>query len=312
MVFIITVYRIAYNYAATYCQDPTQMNSLRSAIMPRTNLAASLGCGLSLNTASRVPWCKYSLRDDCITMLSCVWACNQSYVWQNAKQDKPLGKHKIQTRRGRPLNPHDIMSALTDAQINLLCHDPAAIILSAPEYSDKVIRITNELVVKFGQHVTIQEFRNQQTAQQRLDADVDGSRATWRWTNIWEVAFSKTEDLQLWLNRRSPNSEHKPNLCCYPLAMCHLDLNPRNLMVDGSRIYVLDWSAAGYFPRLLKHTLYQFLLRDLSFFNIVEPFLIPLSNEESDEAKIVTEILRCSQIHVFREAKVSRKARLGA
>ncbi|KAL6705403.1 hypothetical protein ACN47E_007052 [Coniothyrium glycines] len=64
------------------------------------------------------------------------------------------------------------MTTLTDAEITSLCHDPVTIILSAPECSNKVVRITNSLAVKFGQYVTAQEFTNQQIAQRRLDANI--------------------------------------------------------------------------------------------------------------------------------------------
>ncbi|OCL07411.1 hypothetical protein AOQ84DRAFT_59380 [Glonium stellatum] len=243
------------------------------------------------------------------------------------------------------------MSTLTDDQIISLCHDPATTILSAPQCSNKVVRITDSLAVKFGHFVTAQEFRNQQIAQRRLDADIVNVPTAYRfvqkeeigyivmdyvdgdtldleatkpgslgggpvsgvlWPEHEEVEFLEIDDLQLWLNRHSPSSEHTPNIRRHALSMCHLDFNPRNIMVDGSRIYLIDWSAAGYFPRFFEHILYQFLPRDLSFFNLIKPFLAPLSDEELESAKIVVETLRHSQFHVFPGAKVSQRARIGA
>jgi serine/threonine protein kinase len=207
------------------------------------------------------------------------------------------------------------MSALTDDRIISLCHDPATTILSAPQCSNKVVRITDSLAVKFGHFVTAQEFRNQQVAQQRLDADIVNVPKAYRfvqkeeigyivmdyvdgdtldlvsakkmaedlgkvlgyihqqgatkpgplgggpvsgvlWPEHEEVEFLETDDLQLWLNRRAPSSRHKLDLCRHALSMCHMDFNPRNIMVDGSRIYLIDWSAAGYFPRFFEHILY--------------------------------------------------------
>jgi aminoglycoside phosphotransferase (APT) family kinase protein len=250
------------------------------------------------------------------------------------------------------------MTALTDAQIISLCRESAAPLLSAPECSNKVVRITDRLVVKFGYFVTAQEFRNQQIAKQRLDADIVNVPTAYRfvqeggvgyivmdyvngdtlnlasarnmaaklgavldhihqqrgtipgslggglvsgvlWPEHEEVEFSKTEDLELWLNRPSSNLEHKLDLRCHTLSMCHMDFNPRNIIVDGSRIYVVDWSAAGYFPRFFEHILYQFVPQDLGFFNLMEPFLAPLSEKEREIATTVTKILRYNQIHVL-------------
>ncbi|KAF2254351.1 kinase-like protein [Trematosphaeria pertusa] len=263
------------------------------------------------------------------------------------------------------------MSALTNDRIISLCHDPATTILSAPQCSNKVVRITDSLAVKFGHFVTAQEFKNQQVAQRRLDADIVNVPTAYRflqkeeigyivmdyvdgetldlasaenmaeelgnilgyihqqgatkpgslgggpvsgvlWPEHEEVEFSETDDLQLWLNRRSPSLGHRLDLRRHALSMCHLDFNPRNIMVDGSRIYLIDWSAAGYFPRFFEHILYQFLPRDLSFFNLLRPFLAPLSDEELESAKIVVETLRHSQFHIFPGAKVSQRARIGA
>jgi hypothetical protein len=64
------------------------------------------------------------------------------------------------------------MTALTDDQNVSLCHSPASTVLSEAGCSNKVIRITESLVVKFGHFVTIHKFKNQQVAQQRLSAGI--------------------------------------------------------------------------------------------------------------------------------------------
>ncbi|KAF2790767.1 hypothetical protein K505DRAFT_419614 [Melanomma pulvis-pyrius CBS 109.77] len=263
------------------------------------------------------------------------------------------------------------MSTLTDDEIISRCHDSATTILSAPQCSNRVVRITDSLVAKFGHFITAQEFRNQQVAQQYLDAGivnvptahrfiqkgeigyiimdyVDGDTLDLAsakpmaaelakvlghihqlgatrpgplgggpvsgvlWPEHEEVEFSNPDDLQHWFNRRSPNSEHTLNLQRHALSMCHLDFNPRNIMVNGRRIYLIDWSAAGYFPRFFEHILYQFLPQDLGFFNLLSPFLAPLSDEELESATMVVETLRHSQFHIFPGAKVSQRARIGA
>ncbi|KAF1972042.1 hypothetical protein BU23DRAFT_645366 [Bimuria novae-zelandiae CBS 107.79] len=64
------------------------------------------------------------------------------------------------------------MSSFTDDHIVSLCHNPMTTILSSPLCLNKVARISNDVAVKFGQFVTVQEFKNQQIAQQSLDSDI--------------------------------------------------------------------------------------------------------------------------------------------
>jgi Ser/Thr protein kinase RdoA (MazF antagonist) len=96
------------------------------------------------------------------------------------------------------------------------------------------------------------------------------------WPEHEEVEFLKADDLQHWFNRRSPSSQVRLDLECHVLFMCHLDFNPRNIIFDGRRIYLIDWSAAGYYPRFFEHILYQFFPQDLSFIHFLRPFLAPL------------------------------------
>ncbi|KAF2466919.1 uncharacterized protein BDR25DRAFT_161197, partial [Lindgomyces ingoldianus] len=78
------------------------------------------------------------------------------------------------------------------------------------------------------------------------------------WPEHEEVEFSEPDDLQLWLNLRSPSPVHTLNLRRHTLSMCHLDFNPRNIIVNGNCIHLVDWSAAGYFPRFFEHIVYRF------------------------------------------------------
>jgi serine/threonine protein kinase len=119
------------------------------------------------------------------------------------------------------------------------------------------------------------------------------------WPEHEEVEFTETNDLQLWLDRRSTYSQRKLDIRRHTLSLCHLDFDTRNIIVDGSCIYLIDWSAAGWFPRYFEHILYQFLPRDFGFYKALEPFLAPLSNEERESAKIVVETLHYSQFHIL-------------
>jgi serine/threonine protein kinase len=250
------------------------------------------------------------------------------------------------------------MAALTDDQIVSLCHNPASTVLSEAGCSNKVVRITEGQVVKFGHYVTIHEFKNQQVAQQRLSAGIVNVPAAYRffkkerigyivmdyvdgemldfgraksmakelakvleyihlqgstkpgtlgggpvsgvlWPEHEEVEFSGPADLQRWFDQRSPSSVQPQQLHRHPLSMCHLDFNPRNIIVSGDRIYLIDWAATGYFPRFFEHVLYQFLPRDICFFNVLKPFLAHLSDEEQKGAETVVQILQHSHFHVL-------------
>ncbi|TLD29464.1 hypothetical protein E2P81_ATG05758 [Venturia nashicola] len=119
------------------------------------------------------------------------------------------------------------------------CHDPATEILSDSQFSNRVVRIADSVAVKFGHFITAEEFRNQQAAQQRLNADIVNAPKAYRakiiaeklgevlnyihrqeatspgslgggpvsgalWPEHEEVEFSNSEDLQLWFDRHSP------------------------------------------------------------------------------------------------------------
>jgi Phosphotransferase enzyme family len=86
------------------------------------------------------------------------------------------------------------------------------------------------------------------------------------WPLHEEVEFSDTDDFQRWLNIRSRRLGHTFDIHPYPLSMCHLDFNPRNIMVNGNRVSLIDWAAAGYFPPFFERIAYQFLrTEDLCF-----------------------------------------------
>jgi serine/threonine protein kinase len=65
--------------------------------------------------------------------------------------------------------------------------------------------------------------------------------------------FELHNGLQDWLNVRLAKVQDKIDISETQLCLCHLDIAPRNLMlgVDGS-IYLLDWGAAGFYPRFFE------------------------------------------------------------
>ncbi|KIV98465.1 uncharacterized protein PV09_09731 [Verruconis gallopava] len=262
------------------------------------------------------------------------------------------------------------MCSLTDEQIILLCHDPTTEIISLPECTNRVVRITDGLAAKFGRFVSVHEFRNQHIAQRYLDPDlvrvlkfhryiekegtgyiimdyVDGhildlqcarmmaerlgkvlnhlhAQTATRpgslgggplsgalWPEHEEVEFSEAEDLQHWLQSHMPKSAGRIDLNGHTFSMCHLDFSPRNIMVDGDRIYLVDWSAAAYLPRFFEFLVYKFLPQDLEFFALVKPFLLPLTEKEQESVEIVAETLQYARFHYHPGTKVAHRTRIG-
>jgi hypothetical protein len=70
----------------------------------------------------------------------------------------------LNTNLTSTVHPLYVKSTLNDDHIISLCYDPTKTVLSASQCSNKVVRITDSLAVKFGHFVTAQEFRNQQVA----------------------------------------------------------------------------------------------------------------------------------------------------
>lgn len=79
--------------------------------------------------------------------------------------------------------------------------------------------------------------------------------------------FERPEDLAYWLNNRlrvckcfKKVPEDRPPFSIDSLVMCHMDLNPRNIIVDDQlQPWLVDWGRAGGYPRYfevanLEHT----------------------------------------------------------
>lgn len=68
--------------------------------------------------------------------------------------------------------------------------------------------------------------------------------------------FSSKNDLQGWLNERLAYCDggKSIDISKAELYLCHMDLAPRNLMLDrrDGILYVLDWKTAGFYPRYFE------------------------------------------------------------
>lgn len=65
------------------------------------------------------------------------------------------------------------------------------------------------------------------------------------------TVFNCVEDLNFWLNKRLTLIGKSIDLTPFPLALCHMDLCRRNLvLMEDQSIGLLDWGHAGFFPRV--------------------------------------------------------------
>ena len=76
--------------------------------------------------------------------------------------------------------------------------------------------------------------------------------------NLWSeygsgTTFHNVNDLESYLNERlvyfkSPIHVPKEDLC-----LCHMDVAPRNFMIDlPGKLCLLDWATAGFYPRYFE------------------------------------------------------------
>ena len=67
------------------------------------------------------------------------------------------------------------------------------------------------------------------------------------------MAFDDIRDLESYLNERLSYFEQSIDLREEDLCLCHLDVTPRNFMIDSQgRLCLLDWATAGLFPRYFE------------------------------------------------------------
>lgn len=67
------------------------------------------------------------------------------------------------------------------------------------------------------------------------------------------IAFQNVHHLEAYLNERLSFFQRETHIREEDLRLCHMDVAPRNFMIDRlGRLYVLDWATAGFFPRYFE------------------------------------------------------------
>lgn len=73
------------------------------------------------------------------------------------------------------------------------------------------------------------------------------------WTDEQELVFPSKAFLAGYLNSRLLNGTGAFNLNDTQMVLCHLDFAPRNILLEGSQLWLLDWESAGYYPRAFEY-----------------------------------------------------------
>ncbi|CRL22221.1 Protein kinase-like domain [Penicillium camemberti] len=73
------------------------------------------------------------------------------------------------------------------------------------------------------------------------------------WPDTNDLTISNIQQVEEWFNSRLFPGDGKVHFDTTLLVLCHLDIAPRNIIwLDDSRVCLLDWASAGFYPRLLE------------------------------------------------------------
>ncbi|RMD39363.1 hypothetical protein DV735_g5757, partial [Chaetothyriales sp. CBS 134920] len=74
-----------------------------------------------------------------------------------------------------------------------------------------------------------------------------------------ETEFHNINDLESYLNNRLALFGRSVSLARQELCLCHMDVAPRNFMIDtNGQLYLIDWATAGFYPRYFELWSIQF------------------------------------------------------
>ena len=111
---------------------------------------------------------------------------------------------------------------------------------------------------------------------------------------FWENEETKLESksrLEEYINRRLVGEQSGRQFKVNELVMNHNDIAPRNIIWMSNRsICLLDWSSAGYYPRLLELVVLLFNTqqsKDFEFARLLQQKLGPLTCDEEKEKSMM-------------------------
>ena len=155
-------------------------------------------------------------------------------------------------------------------------------LLGDGKYGNRVVRISDTQVVKFGRGVSYYEAVSQQRALELVNAQIvriprvrvaailqhfstitknttgslgGGPSIGLLWPETNDLFISTLSDIEDWFNSRLFPAQglRRVTLQNSKFILCHLDIAPRNLIwQDDGTVYLLDWASAGFYPQLLE------------------------------------------------------------
>ena len=100
-----------------------------------------------------------------------------------------------------------------------------------------------------------------------------------------DIPFTEVKDLERWWNRRLLSGESATDLQGLDLVLCYLDVAPRNILWrEGEALCLIDWSSAGYYPRVFEFCA-QYILegKDGRFNRLLLDAMIKLEHVDSKQ-----------------------------
>ncbi|TGJ70087.1 hypothetical protein EYR41_006079 [Orbilia oligospora] len=121
--------------------------------------------------------------------------------------------------------------------------------------------------------------------------------------------FQTAEQLENWINKRVPIS-FKISFQNCDLVFSHLDLAPRNIIKkDDGTLYLVDWEAAGYYPKCFELAAIQMTNKYTTNFEsiLLEMIRKDLGARESTNAHCVMEAWYKSDCTFFKPTPISNR-----
>ncbi|KAJ6013509.1 hypothetical protein N7540_008100 [Penicillium herquei] len=210
----------------------------------------------------------------------------------------------------------DVATASEEFLVDL-CHRTEKKVgrIDREEYGPRVVKISENIAVKYGCGVTASEAATQDFAYRMADFRIVHIPHVYRFIEIkgdttpgpfgggrpqgyiWGDDGAKTEfhSLEEMMDKRLARRKDTIDLTPYPLVLCHLDMCRRNIILeeDNKSLCLVDWAHAGLYPRFFEFAMIPCTFPyDAAF----EPLLMQELEkliEFTDEEKQCTTLVQC-------------------
>lgn len=110
--------------------------------------------------------------------------------------------------------------------------------------------------------------------------------------------FHSSSDLETLLNCALRKEESSIDLQGVSYVFCHLDLAARNVLVDKSTVYLIDWACAGFYPRFFEiWALRLSRVHSTDFSSALSSRLPPMTKTEEEQIHTLWQSYRLRMLH---------------